>query len=54
MEHLKDWFMVLTSKMHFPLIAGLMLCFKKEEKSTFLDLGDLGDNVPHVFFKNLH
>lgn len=50
MEHFWHWLIVLVNKTHIPIIAGIHFTSKNQGKSNSLDLGDMGDNVPYVFF----
>ena len=49
MEHCWDWLVVLSNKMHILFIAGFYVTAKN--KNHRFDLGEIGDNVPHVFLK---
>jgi len=52
MENLLEWLAVALMKiLHIPFLAGYTK-LKNQKESDFLDLGELGDNVPYVFITN--
>jgi hypothetical protein len=53
MQSLLEWLAVALIKiLHFPFLASGYTKIKNQKESNFLDLGDLGDNVPYVFITN--
>ena len=51
MEQIIEWLAVLIIKaLQIPFLAGYTK-LKNQKENEFLDLGELGDNVPYVFLQ---
>lgn len=51
MEHFLNYLVVLMHKAHFPFFAGFYIISKGKKNDPYFDIGEIGDNVPHVFLR---
>lgn len=49
MEYINGGLVFLLKFLKLTLFAGM--CLKNKKPGVFLNIGELGDNVPHIFLK---
>lgn len=52
MELITSWIMIMLKKIHLPIIVAICLGLWGVNKNNYSDDKQIGDNLPHVFFKS--